>query len=172
VWYSYKINRVEYPLMNASNERPNRIPWPPLLLAVALVAAIALQAFYPLRFGRGEAGEILRGAGIVALLAAIGLIALAVAELRKANTTVMAHRAAGHLVTSGPYALSRNPIYLGMAIALIGLGLVTGNVWLILASFICGYAQQKLAIEREEAHLQHRFGKAWRDYRKRVRRWI
>jgi protein-S-isoprenylcysteine O-methyltransferase Ste14 len=153
-------------------ESPNRIPWPPLLLAVALVAAIALQGLYPLRFGRGEAGEILRGAGIVALIVAVLFIVLAIRKLRKGNTTVKAHRSASRLVTGGPYAISRNPIYLGMVVLLAGLGFVMGNAWLILAAVLCGYAVQKLAIEREEAHLEHRFGKAWRDYSKRVRRWI
>ena len=153
-------------------ERPSRIPWPPLLLAISLVASVALQGLYPLRFGRGEAGEILKGAGIVALVVAILFTALAIRELRKSNTTIKAHRSASHLVSGGPYALSRNPIYLGMIVALLGLGLIAGNAWLILSAVLCGFAVQKLAIEREEAHLEHRFGKAWRDYRKRVRRWI
>lgn len=158
--------------MNPTDDRPNTIPWPPLLLGIAIVAGVGLQAAYPLRFGRTEAGEILRGAGIVAFLVAIGLTFLAIRELRTSNTTVHANRRAGHLVTRGPFAFSRNPIYLGMIMALVGLGLIAGNGWLILAAFVCGYALQKLAIEREEAHLEHRFGKGWRDYRKRVRRWF
>ena len=52
------------------------------------------------------------------------------------------------------------------------LALATGILWFLLAALVSGLLVQKLAIEREERHLEARFGKKWRDYSRKVRRWI
>ena len=84
----------------------------------------------------------------------------------------MPNRAAEHLVTGGPFSFTRNPIYLANALLMIAVGLIAGIAWLVLFAIVAAYATQKLAIEREERHLQARFGKRYIDYAKRVRRWI
>ena len=71
----------------------------------------------------------------------------------------------------------RNPlgakaIYLGNTLMMIGIGLASGILWFILLGLVAAFATQKLAIEREERHLDQKFGKRWRDYSKKVRRWI
>lgn len=114
----------------------------------------------------------MQGVGIVAVSMAILLYVLASREMVKRGTPIFPTKAAEHLVTGGPFAFSRNPIYLANVVLLIGWGLIAVNGWMVLAAFVCGFAEQKLAIEREEAHLEHKFGKAWRDYRKKVRRWL
>jgi protein-S-isoprenylcysteine O-methyltransferase Ste14 len=55
---------------------------------------------------------------------------------------------------------------------MIGIGLIAGIVWFILLAPVAAFVTQKLAIEREERHLEARFGKKYRDYTKKVRRWI
>lgn len=92
--------------------------------------------------------------------------------LRKANTTVLPHRGADHLVTDGPFSFTRNPIYLANTLLMFGLGLVSGITWFFLLGLVAAFLTQKLAIEGEEQHLEIRFGKRYRDYAKRVRRWI
>ena len=54
----------------------------------------------------------------------------------------------------------------------VGIGLISGIVWFLPLALVAAFATQKLAIEREEKHLYARFGKRFRDYAKRVRRWI
>lgn len=158
--------------MAGTAERPNRIPWPPIVLAIALVTGIVLDVYVPLGWPGGIGADILQGAGIVFIVVAVGIGLAALQAMRKARTTVRPDRAAGHLVTSGPFSFTRNPIYLSTAIFIFGLGLAFGNGWLLLAAVATALADQKLAIEREEAHLDARFGKPWREYKKRVRRWI
>ncbi|WP_333782903.1 isoprenylcysteine carboxylmethyltransferase family protein [Nitratireductor aquibiodomus] len=75
-------------------------------------------------------------------------------------------------MTSGPFAVSRNPIYLGNSMILAGIALVSGNPWFLVLLVIACFLTQKLAIEPEERHLALRFGKKYRDYQKRVRRWF
>ena len=101
---------------------------------------------------------------------ALDLWAMATMWRHKAN--IMPHRAATALVTHGPFALSRNPIYLGNTVLLFGAGLAFGMAWFIPAAFLAAGLTGHLAIAREEAHLNARFGREWREYRLRVNRWV
>ncbi|PHP65049.1 isoprenylcysteine carboxyl methyltransferase [Zhengella mangrovi] len=160
--------------MTTDLERPNRFPWPPVLYAIAILAAIAAQVAYPLGIGwiPHPFSDLLFATGGVVILAALALDLSAMATLHRARTTIWPNRRSDHLVASGPYKVSRNPIYLGNTLLLIGVGLVSGIAWFILFAFAAAFATQKLAIEREERHLAHRFGKPYRDYMKKVRRWF
>ena len=152
--------------------RPNTFPWPPLVYMVAVILSIVLSIFYPLPWFAGLMGDILFAAGWLAVLGAIAMYVSALHVMRRAQTTVLPTKAAEHLVTEGAFAITRNPIYLAIALLMIGVGLVTGIVWFLLFAVLGSFATQKLAVEREEKHLEARFGKRYRDYAKRVRRWI
>lgn len=159
--------------MNGGMDRPNRFPWPPVITLGLIALAIGLHLAFPLGWRTSTAGgQLLRMAGIMLCATGALLYFTAARTMWKARTNILPHRAADHLVTTGPFAISRNPIYLGNVLLLAGAGLVFANGWLLLAAAVGGYAEQKLAIEREERHLELKFGKAWRDYRKKVRRWI
>ncbi len=77
-----------------------------------------------------------------------------------------------HLVTSGPFGVTRNPMYLANTLLLIGVAFISGIVWFLPLALIAAFATQKVAIESEEKILAAKFGKKYRDYAKRVRRWI
>jgi protein-S-isoprenylcysteine O-methyltransferase Ste14 len=151
---------------------PNRIPWPPIILVGSIVAGFVLRAFLPLPWAVGAARDVLQGTGFVLIAIAILLYTLTIRELWSHKTTVNPTAKSAHLVTTGPFAFSRNPIYLGNVLLMVGIGLATSNAWLVIIAFIAGWLEQRFAIVREERHLEARFGKAWRDYSRRVRRWI
>ena len=76
------------------------------------------------------------------------------------------------LITSGPYRFSRNPLYLGGNVFIFfGAALLFGSPTALLATAI-HIPLIDLFIRREERQLEEVFGRAWRDYRKRVRRWL
>jgi protein-S-isoprenylcysteine O-methyltransferase Ste14 len=75
-------------------------------------------------------------------------------------------------VTRGPFALSRNPIYLGEALILSGLAGIESSAGYAAAAALFVILVTRLAIVREEAHLAARFGAAWEAYAGRVRRWL
>jgi len=158
--------------MTSSSAPPNTIPWPPIILAGGIAAGVALGHFYPLPWPAGQAGDIVQGAGFAFVALAALIYYLSIRELRRHRTAINPTRASSHLVTSGPFAFSRNPIYLANGVLTVGLGLATGNLWLAIIAFVAAYGEQQLGIVREERHLEARYGKAWRDYAKRVRRWI
>lgn len=157
-------------MSQAENDAPNRWPWPPMLYAGSIVAAILLEReVAPTTHGGGVALAVLGG-----LLIAAGLtLELGTAwTIRRAKTTIMPHRAASRLVTWGPFRISRNPIYLGNTLLLVGLGLVFDNLWLVGFAFLAAAATQTLAIAGEERHLARKFGAEWEAYAARVRRWL
>jgi protein-S-isoprenylcysteine O-methyltransferase Ste14 len=86
--------------------------------------------------------------------------------------TVRPDRGTDHLVTDGPFSFTRNPLYVAGTMLVLGIGLVSGIVWFLLLAILAAFTVQKLAIEREERHLQARFGETYLDYARGVRRWI
>lgn len=147
-------------------DRPNTIPWPPLIVAAVAIAALALGRILPVPL------PLPRLPGIAITAIGLCLDAAAALTMYRQRANILPHRAATALVTSGPFALSRNPIYLGNTILLIGLALALHDAWFLPAAALEVWLVTILAIRREEAHLAARFGPAWDDYRRRVPRWI
>jgi protein-S-isoprenylcysteine O-methyltransferase Ste14 len=133
--------------------------------------AVILGYIHPLG-GVVPTGIAVRATGTVILLAGIGMDLAAMREMRRHRANILPHRAATALVTSGPFALSRNPIYLGNTLVMIGAALLFASLWLLLAAAAAALAVWALAIRREEAHLAAQFGGAWTDYTKRTPRWL
>lgn len=150
-------------------ERPNSIPWPPLLLVGGIAAGAMLGALFPLAV---EIPLPLQVAGFAFLVIGIAFDLSAVVTMWRARTNILPHRAAGLLITSGPFRLSRNPIYLGNTITLAAMGVSFANLWYAAIAAIMAILLNWLAIRREEAHLALRFGQAWQDYTARTPRWI
>jgi protein-S-isoprenylcysteine O-methyltransferase Ste14 len=153
-------------------QRPNTIPWPPLILVAAVAAGFVLDLYYPAPWLPSPIFELVAVLGVMLIGAALALDVLAMIALNKAKTPVLPHRAAQNLVTSGPFSISRNPIYLGNVIGLIGLGMLLGNPYYFPLALIAGAFTQQLAIIREEAHLKAKFPASWLAYQRKVRRWI
>jgi protein-S-isoprenylcysteine O-methyltransferase Ste14 len=156
---------------NAQNA-PMRFPLPAVLLAGAIGIGMLGNALYPLPWVGRPLSDVLMMIGAITMLAGLAVIFAAIRRMTRERTTVRPDRPAHRLVTDGIFAVSRNPIYLGMAMGVFGLAFLTGASWFILTGIAFCLILQKLAIEPEERHLDERFGKRFRDYRKRVRRWI
>lgn len=148
------------------------VPLAPLAYLVALLVGAGLGILYPLPWFDGVLGGMLFALGWVAMFAALLLWFAARRAMRRAHATLDPAGVPAHLVTSGAFGLSRNPVYLGAATFLVGVGLATGNWWTVLMAFLAGLVVDKLAIEREEKALAERYGKRYRDYARRVRRWV
>ncbi|MES0189901.1 isoprenylcysteine carboxylmethyltransferase family protein [Mesorhizobium sp. C264A] len=152
--------------------RPRLIPWPPLIYIAAIAISIVLGLFYPLPWIGDLLGDLLFAAGFVVLFAVAALWFTAIRTMIRAKTTMNPNGLPEHLVTSGPFGVTRNPMYLANTLLLIGVAFVSGIVWFLPLALIAAFATQKVAIESEEKVLFAKFGKKYRDYTKRVRRWI
>ncbi len=155
--------------MNAYRAKPNNVPWPPIISISSILLSILLGLLYTPGL---PDSALLRLFGAALAVTAVFLSAWAVLTLISARTTVLSHRGSDHLVTTGPYAISRNPIYLAQPLLLAGLGLATTNSWFLIFAVITGLSTYALGIRREEEHLLARFGAEYEFYCRRVRRWL
>ena len=155
-----------------AHDRPNRIPWPPILLLATIALAIALQWLAPLAWIYSLAALQATVLGVTLIVVSFAIDIWAMMIFRKYKTTIMPHQRSARLVTRGPFRFSRNPIYICNLMLVAGLGMVLANPWLLALTPVLGFALQKLAITGEERHLEALFDDQWRDYKARVRRWI
>jgi protein-S-isoprenylcysteine O-methyltransferase Ste14 len=154
-----------------STSRPTAIPWPPLLLVAVVTGAWVAGVLYPIRWP-GIDDLAARIVGYALGAAGFGLMVWALMTLHRAGTTFEPHQGADRLVTDGPFAWRRNPIYLGHVLILLGLAQLTYNIWFVILAPIYALAVFWLAILPEERHLEERFGDAYRAYKERTRRWL
>ncbi|HVA89888.1 MAG TPA: isoprenylcysteine carboxylmethyltransferase family protein [Chloroflexota bacterium] len=147
---------------------PDVVAPPPLIYLGPLLAGLALDRFLPLP----RLPAALRGAGLPLLAGGIGLGGWFIASMRRAGTPVDPYQPPTALVENGPFRFTRNPAYLGFALAYAGISLLAGGRWplVFLPGVLGGIDRGVMA--REEAYLQERFGAPYRDYRSRVRRWL
>lgn len=151
--------------MTASGARVIFVP-PPMYYAAGLAGGMALNAGIPLTFGGRPA------AGAVVVAGGLALAAAGVAAVIRHRTTIVPHRPVATLLTGGPYRLSRNPMYTGLAIAYLGLAVLLGSWWPVLLWPVLILAVRQLVVRPEERYLTQRFGQTYVDYQSRVRRWL
>jgi protein-S-isoprenylcysteine O-methyltransferase Ste14 len=155
-----------------SDTPPARAPWPPILVAGAVVLGRALDLLTD-----GALGGLASFPGATALGGLIVVLALAndawcFITLSRHRTTILPHRAASALATDGPFRWSRNPIYVSHVAVVLGLGLLLNSPFTMLLAAPVAFFLQKLSIEPEERHLLGKFGDAYRAYMARTRRWL
>lgn len=157
--------------MAKEQDRPNinRNIHPPFVALLFIVIAYFLGRFAPLPF---VAPIILRNVGLLMTFVGFLLGIGAFVEFRKARTTLDPHGSAKQLVTSGIYRFTRNPIYLGFLLMVIGLPLNSGLYWGVVMAPFYIIAMDRLVIEREETYLEKKFKDAFTSYKSRVRRWL
>lgn len=142
---------------------------PPVWLA-AFIALVWAQARWTPAISYEFPGRT--GAGWALVTAGIALALWAIAELTRARTSPIPRRTPSALVTGGPFAYSRNPIYLGDALALTGWTMVVGDLFGLLAVAAFVAVIQRRFILREEAVIAAEFGAEWEAWSARTRRWL
>jgi protein-S-isoprenylcysteine O-methyltransferase Ste14 len=146
-----------------------RRPLPPTVLLVCLLLQVALHLAWP---GPRLLSFPLILAGLAPLLAGLLLNLAADSALKKAVTTVKPFQESTALVTGGPFARSRHPMYLGMVLALVGVAMLLGSGTPFLLVPLFGWVAHRAYIRVEERMLAERFGTAWQTYKATVRPWI
>jgi protein-S-isoprenylcysteine O-methyltransferase Ste14 len=150
--------------------RPRTLILPPAPYAAAMLGGWWLDRqllAMPLDLG---AARILSGWFAVGL--GLALFAWTMWTFVRHRTTVNPYAGASALCTSGPFRLSRNPIYLGDWFILLGVSLLLNTVWPLLFAPLIWAMLRFGVIRHEEAHLEAKFGDDYRAYTTRVRRWI
>ncbi len=129
-----------------------------------ILASAALHLARPWRLPGSKrlysgAGWTLVGAGVA--ISASAVRAASDVDLERAST----------IVSSGPYAISRNPMYVGWTLLYVGGALITRNAWMVASlPVVAGLIHRDVL--REEPMLERAFGEEYIRYRKQVRRYL
>ncbi|TIO34904.1 isoprenylcysteine carboxylmethyltransferase family protein [Mesorhizobium sp.] len=145
---------------------------PILFFPAAILVGLVLDRLLPLPFAIPEADE---AAWVVAgFLILIGLVLFAagVRNFSRAATPLPTNQPARVLVTDGIYRWTRNPIYLGFFLIYGGIGVAAQSPWVLILTLPLAITVRYGVVAREEAYLERRFGDAYLDYKRHVRRWL
>jgi len=153
-------------------DRPDVIVFPPLVLAVVLVLAIALQWVAPLGVlgGYGQTWRLGIGGGL--LLLGLVLTRAGARTLLSRGTNVNPRKPAVALATEGIYRWTRNPMYVGGLPLMIGLAVVFALDWLPLLMVPAAFVLHFGIVRREERYLIGKFGEEYRRYCAQVPRYL
>ncbi|HVC29427.1 MAG TPA: isoprenylcysteine carboxylmethyltransferase family protein [Gammaproteobacteria bacterium] len=157
---------------NTQQDNPGiRLP-PPLYYLIGLLVGYGIYWLLPVRLSKPGYRLIVYTLGASWILLAVLLIGWALRTMRKAGTSPNPMRATSALALDEPYTLSRNPIYLGMAMLCIGISLMANMLWPLLSVPVVMVIMDRMVIRKEEQYLEAKFGDEYLQYKKRVRRWI
>jgi protein-S-isoprenylcysteine O-methyltransferase Ste14 len=110
--------------------------------------------------------------GGVLIVMAISLLGASLSRFRRAGTHVETWKPSSALVTSGPYRLTRNPIYVAFLLAFLGLACALDNIWFAVLWPVLALVLDLGVVRREERYLEAKFGEDYRTYCRGVRRWF
>jgi protein-S-isoprenylcysteine O-methyltransferase Ste14 len=149
------------------------IPFPPPFVYVASLALgflahrVVPADIVPPRY-RPVVATI--GWGLVVAWAIISLPALI--AFRRLHTSIIPNRPATTVVETGPYRWTRNPMYVGLTVLSAGVACVFNALWPLVLLPLAVLVTDRYIIAREERYLERAFGDTYRDYQRRVRRWL
>ncbi len=141
---------------------------PPVFLLVGLMLIILFYFLFPtynlVPFPCNFAGMFIALAGFV-------LMGKTQTLIKRYNTTLAIEKSS-QMITEGVFSKTRNPMYVGMFLLLLGLGLCFRNIFSILTPFGFISILRMVFIPREEKLMHDAFGQDYLDYKNKVRRWI
>lgn len=143
---------------------------PPLVYLAAVAAGVGLQLVWPLPGGLARAALI-----ALALCIAVPGVLLVGGALRLFRETEQDPKpwlATPAIITGGVYRYTRNPMYLGLAVLQLAIGVGLGNPWIVLLVPLSCAIVHITAIRPEEAYLEQKFGATYLEYKRAVRRWL
>jgi protein-S-isoprenylcysteine O-methyltransferase Ste14 len=103
---------------------------------------------------------------------AITILLAAWVHFYRAETDIRPDKPSIHIIRTGLYKYSRNPIYVCFLLLQAGIGLLMSNLWVLLLVPVAVLVLTKFVIAREEAYLERTFGDAYLNFKQSVRRWL
>ena len=147
-----------------------RIPPPAIFLTGVVVGVLLQNRFLPLSIALDPV-LLLVAASVVGIVS-ISLLGLALAAHLRSGQNPEPWKSTPEVLTQGVYRWTRNPMYLGMALAQIALGVGLANAWMLILVPVTTFAVYHFAIRAEETYLSAKFGSDYDTYKQQVRRWF
>jgi len=157
--------------MENKKDHPGIYVPPPIVYALTFLVAVFIQKKLPIDDSLFHL-QLAKIVGTGLLIIALFFLIRSLRQFFLSKNTLVTIMAANSLQTNGIYNITRNPMYLGLAIVYLGISCLIGNWWNIILFPLLLLLIQEYMIKREEKYLERRFGQVYLDYKSKVRRWI
>ena len=154
-----------------NNDRANVAVLPSLPYLLTVIAGVVVDWLWePYRlFPEAWIGH---AAGWPVVAAATLLVIWAVVTMGRTGEHPSVHKATRAIVSTGPYAYTRNPMYLSLILVYAGIVLIFNTLWPVILLPLPLLVIQYGVIHREERYLERKFGDEYARYRTKTRRWL
>ena len=154
---------------HTKQEAADPVVAPPVLFLSAIAASILAQVWWPIE---GWFPLWARGVGLLAATLCFAWGSRSLRRLEHYSTPSSPYQATSTLVTDGPFAVSRNPIYLALTGCHLATALIADNPWILLSALAYFVLLYPCVIAYEEEYLEQQFAEDYLRYCQRVRRWL
>ncbi len=158
---------------NAKDENDGaavRFP-PPLIYLAAVILGIVAHAYIvplPMALSPGLRISVGMATTVLGLLLMVGAVGL----FRRTGQNPTPWKPTPEIVSTGVYRISRNPMYVGMALFQIAIGIGLANGWIVILVPVVLTIVYRAVVRHEERYLEEKFGDTYDRYKKSVRRWL
>ena len=142
---------------------------PPVIYASSILSGMAIGNYWPQAMPLGIHGDFY---GSILIAFALLIAGFSIFEFYRARTDVRPDKPDSALIRSGPYRLTRNPLYIVLTLVQVTIAVWFNNVWILVLVIPSVIVITQYAIKREEHYLEKMFGQDYLDYKQRVRRWL
>jgi protein-S-isoprenylcysteine O-methyltransferase Ste14 len=147
--------------------------FPPAVPLLTVFGGLALERALPLKFNLMLPAPLRYWVGAGIVISAVYLLGFkAVRTMRRSGQSENPYKKTTEIISTGPFSLTRNPMYLQMVLVCVGCAILFSSIWIIILTPICALLLHILVIRPEEIYLEQKFGDTYLDYKRRVRRWI
>ena len=157
--------------MDNKKDNPGVYIPPPLIYVVVFLAAVFIQKKISIDDSIFHL-QIAKIAGILFLIVSLFFMVTSLRQFFISKNTLIPIKPASSLQTNGIYSITRNPMYVGLALVYLGISCFVGNWWNIILFPLLLLIVQEYIIKREEKYLVRRFGQEYVVYKTKVRRWL
>ena len=157
--------------MKTKEDSPGVYIPPPLIYILIFLAAVFIQKKFPLNNSLFHQ-QFTKIAGVLFLLTALFFSVRSLRQFFLSKNTLVPIKPASSLQTHGIYSVTRNPMYVSLALVYLGISCFIGNWWNIILFPLLLLIVQEYIIKREEKYLERRFGQEYLDYKTKVRKWL
>lgn len=148
------------------------IVFPPVVPLATLALAWLLQSWLPLGLRPWLSWPLLMPLGVTVAIAGLAMLALAGSTLARSGTAVRPSQPTNVLFETGIFGISRNPMYVGGCLVMLGLALAARLEWMLLLLPLSVMVLHRGIVVPEEAYLERRFGAQYRGYKAIVPRYL
>lgn len=157
--------------MKNRQDHPGVYVPPPLIYVALFLLSVFIQKVMPINDSFFHS-DIHYYIGYGVLITSAIMLLPALFHFSKTKNTLITIKPANSLQTNGIYAITRNPMYIGLLLIYTGVALLKGNWWTVLFIPVIIMIIQSFVIKKEEQYLERAFGSSYTAYKEKVRRWI